>query len=97
MSKIDKIYDEFEKERKYTGIQDSKNNKIFFGDTLRFTDKWEWYRGEWAWKLLGKSGEEKKKLEEEYEALPYEERKVQNVQDYEWLLSSEIQTYWEII
>ena len=27
---------------------------------------------------------------------PYEERLIENEQDYEWLLSSEIQTYWEV-
>lgn len=79
------------------GIKDRNGKEIHFGDTVRFVDKWEWYRGEWAWKLMGKKGEERKKLEAEYEALPFEERLVENEQDYEWLLSSELQTYWEVV
>jgi hypothetical protein len=79
------------------GVKDRNGNEIHFGDTLRFADKWEWYRGEWFWKLLGKKGADRKRLEAEYEALPYEERLVENERDYEWLLSSELQTYWEIV
>lgn len=83
--------------QQFTGILDSKKNKIYFGDTLRFSDKWEWYRGEWGWKLMGKSGKEKEDLLKEYESLPYEERLIESNQDFEWLLSSEIQSYWEVV
>ena len=83
--------------QQFTGVLDSKKNKIYFGDILRFTDKWEWYRGSWAWKLMGKTGKERQELEKEYNARPYEERLVENNEDFEWMLSSEIQTYWEVL
>ena len=31
------------------------------------------------------------------EKLPFKERVITSVQDYEWLLSSETQTFWEIV
>lgn len=83
--------------QQFTGILDRNGDKIYFGNTLRFADKWEWYRGEWYWKLFGTKGEERKKLKEEYNNLPYEERVIEGVLDYEWLLSSEIQSYWELV
>lgn len=79
------------------GVKDRTGREICFGDTVRFMDKWEWYRSEWVWKFLGTEGEEYRKLKLEYDNLPFEERKIENVQDYEWLLSSDIQTYWEVI
>lgn len=83
--------------QQFTGILDSNKVKIYFGDTLRFADKWEWYRGTWAWKFMGTSGEEREKLQKEYDELPYEERLVKNNEDFEWMLSSEIQSYWEVV
>ena len=83
--------------QQFTGILDSKKNKIYFGDTLRFIDKWEWYRRTWAWKLMGKTGKEREDLEKEYNELPYEDRLVENTEDFEWMLSSEIQSYWEVL
>ena len=94
---VSELLDLFVVSKRPCGIKDRNGKEIHFGDTVRFVDKWEWYRGEWAWKLMGKKGEERKRLEAEYEALPFEERLVENEQDYEWLLSSEMQTYWEVV
>jgi len=84
------------KMQQFTGIVDRNKNKIYFGDTLRFVDKVEWYRGEYFSKVaLGIMT--KKKALEEIEAKPYEERLIEDNQDFEWLLSSEIQSYWEVV
>jgi len=40
---------------------------------------------------------ELEKLQELYEAELIEQRVVDCLGDYDWLLSSEIQTYWEVI
>lgn len=82
--------------RRPTDILDANGNMIHFGDTLRFTDKKEWYGSNYYTSiLLGKITEEQ--AAKEIEELPYEERIVKSVQDYDWLLSSEIQQYWEIV
>ena len=78
-------------QRKTTEIKDRNGNEIFFGDTLRFADKWEWYRSPKYWFM------EPEEVTKEIESLPYEERLVESIKDYEWLLSSEIQSWWEIV
>lgn len=85
------------KMQQFTGVLDCNGTKIYFGDTLRFADKWEWYRGSWYWTLMGTSGEEREKLQKEYDELPFEERLIENKNDFDWMLSKEIQSYWEVL
>ena len=76
-------------------VKDRKGVEIHFGDTLIFADKVEWYRSEYGPKVS--YGEmTKKDALEQIESLPYETIVIKSVQDYEWLLSDEIQSYWEI-
>jgi len=84
------------KMQQFTGVFDRNKNKIYFGDTLRFADKVEWYRGEY-WSKVALGIMSKKQALEEIEAKPYEERLIEENQDFEWLLSSEIQSYWEVV
>ena len=84
------------KMKQFTGVIDRNKNKIYFGDTLRFADKVEWYRGEY-WSKVALGIMSKKQALEEIEAKPYEERLIEEIQDFEWLLSSEIQSYWEVV
>ena len=84
------------KMQQFTGILDRNKTKIYFGDTLRFADKVEWYRGEY-WSKVALGIMSKKQALEEIEARPYEERLIEEGRDFEWLLSSEIQWYWEVV
>lgn len=82
--------------RRPTDIKDKNGNMIYFGDKVRFVDKVEWYwREYWADVLVGNKTREQ--AIKEINERPYEERVVESVQDYEWLLSDEIQTYWEVV
>ena len=61
---------------------------------MRFFDKAEWYKSDLI--KLGFEGKSNQEALRWLNAQPYEERVVELPQVYEWLLSSEIQTYWEI-
>jgi hypothetical protein len=79
-----------------TEIKDCNGDMICFGDTVRFKDKFEWYKGDYIGKLaFGTMTHDE--VRKEMDSLPYEERLVESIHDYDWLLSSEIQTYWEIV
>lgn len=82
--------------RKPTEIKDRNGDMIHFGDTVRFVDKVEWYRGTY-WARVATGAMTKEEALSEIDELPYEERKVESVYDYDWLLSDEIQRYWEIV
>lgn len=81
----------------FTGRKDKKGIKIYFGNKLRFTDKAEWYKNNRIKFNLRQDRESFDEILTNHEKYPYEERVVESIEDYEWLLSSEIQEHWEII
>jgi len=79
-----------------TGRRDKNGKMIFEGDIAAFTDKVEWYKGKYFAKVV--IGEmTKSEALAEINSLPCEKRVIKLPDDYEWLLSSEIQQYWEVI
>ena len=41
----------------FSGILDKHGNEIWEGGTLRFTDKWEWWRGKFGGGMLATNAE----------------------------------------
>ena len=79
------------------GVKDRNGKDIMFGDIVRFADKVDWYRHEYKIDvLIGKiSGKE---ALAKIDAMPYEERVLDDFpMFYEWLLSEELQEYWEVV
>ena len=77
--------------RQFIGINDKSGVEICDGDIIQFSDKFEWYRSP----VMTKS--EIDSVLNDHVKYPYERRAVDIPECYEWLLSPEIQQYWEVI
>lgn len=75
----------------FTGLTDKNDVDIYQDDIIQFADKYEWYRSPYH------SAEKVKEIINDDVKYPYERRVVKLPEDYEWLLSSEIQSCWEVI
>lgn len=80
----------------FSGILDMHGKEIWEGDTLRFTNKWEWWRGQFGGGFLATNADYQEVLHDHVK-YPYEERVIELPADYDWLLSKEVQTYWEVV
>lgn len=81
----------------FVGVKDKNGILIFENDILEFSDKWEWYRYSYGIKMRFADEVKRAELQKQYDAEPMERRVIKIPESYEWLLSSEIQTYWQVV
>ncbi len=82
--------------QQFTGRVDRKGNKVYFGDTLRFMDKVEFYRDEYLAKIrLGIMTREQALAE--IDSLPYHEIVVDADFELSYLDSSDMKSYFEVV
>jgi uncharacterized phage protein (TIGR01671 family) len=80
-----------------SGVKDMDGNIIYNGDIIQFADKWEWYRSEYGARFMLSDDEARAKVQEQYDNEPLYCRVVDFSEEFDFLLSNDIQQYWKVI